>query len=79
MGASGHVLEVGVFLGPDLLPFLVLAMGGAMLVGNLLALVRPREEAEKDDELAKAPLGRSLAMIIVGLVATIWAIATLTS
>lgn len=77
--ASLHTLEVRVFLGPDLLPFLVLAMGGAMLVGNVLALVRPREEAAKDDELAKAPLGRSLVMVVVGLVATIWAIATLTS
>ena len=67
------------FLGPDLLPLLVLALGGAMLVGNALAIVRPRVEAKNDDELARAPLGRSLVMAVVGLVATIWAIATLTS
>ena len=67
------------FLGPDLLPLLVLALGGAMLVGNALAIARPRAEAKNDDELARAPLGRSLVMAVVGLVATIWAIATLTS
>ena len=67
------------FLGPDLLPLLVLALGGAMLVGNVLAIARPRAEAKNDDELARAPLGRSLVMAVVGLVATIWAIATLTS
>lgn len=67
------------FLGPDLLPLLVLAMGGAMLVGNVLALVRPRREPRKDDELTRPPLGRSLVMAVVGLVATIWAIATLTN
>src|SRR5262245_35355489 len=31
------------FGGPDLLLFLVLALGGALLVGNVLALVRPPE------------------------------------
>ena len=67
------------FLGPDLLPLLVLALGGAMLVGNVLALVRPRAEPQADDELARPPLGRSLVMAGVGLVATIWAIATLTT
>ena len=67
------------FLGPDLLPLLVLAMGGALLVGNVMAMLRPRAEARSDDELARAPLGRSLGMAFVGLIATIWAIATLTS
>ncbi len=67
------------FLGPDLLPLLILALGGALLVGNVAALVRPRQEARADDEVARAPLGRSLLMVAVGLVATVWAIATLTS
>ncbi len=67
------------FLGPDLLPLLILALGGALLVGNVAALVRPRQEARADDEVARAPLGRSLLMAVVGLVATVWAIATLTS
>ncbi len=64
------------FLGEDLLAWLVLALGGALLVGNLLAVVRPPERPQ-DGELARAPLGRSLLMAGVGLVATIWAIASL--
>lgn len=66
------------FLGDDLLPFLVLAIGGALLVGNGLALLRP-PGAPKDGELTRAPVARTAVMMIVGLVATIWAIATLTT
>jgi hypothetical protein len=67
-----------VFLGDDLLPYLVLALGGALLVGNGLALLRP-PAAPKDGELTRAPVARSAVMMLVGLVATIWALATLTS
>jgi hypothetical protein len=67
-----------VFLGDDLLPFLVLALGGAMAVGSLLALVRP-PAAPRSGELARAPLGRSVVMIVIGTLAAIWAIATLVS
>jgi hypothetical protein len=63
-------------LGDDLLVLLTLAMGGALLVGNVLALVRPREETV-DGELERPPLARSLAMAAIGLVATIWAVASL--
>jgi hypothetical protein len=64
------------FLGDDLLVYLVLAVGGALLVGNGLALVRPpRNRAEGD--LEQAPVGRSLVMGGVGLVATLWALASL--
>ena len=64
------------FLGQDLLPLLLLALGGAMVVGNGLALVRPPRRVKKD-ELARAPLARSLVMIGVGFVAAVWALATL--
>jgi hypothetical protein len=67
-----------VFLGEDLLPLLVLALGAAMVVGNGLAVVRPPAKA-KEGDLAKAPVGRSVVMIVVGVVAVVWAIATLTS
>jgi hypothetical protein len=67
-----------VFLGDNLLPYLVLALGGALLVGNGLALVRP-PAAPKDGELTRAPVARSVVMMVVGLVATIWALATLTA
>ena len=63
-------------LGDDLLPYLVLALGAALVFGNGLALVRPPKEV-KDDELARAPVGRSTVMIGIGLVAAIWALASL--
>lgn len=65
-------------LGDDLLVLLTLAMGGALLVGNVAAIVRPRHEAV-EGELERPPLLRSLAMAGIGLVATIWAIASLVS
>ena len=64
------------FLGDDLLPLLVLALGAALGFGNGMALVRPPREA-RDDELARAPVGRSAVMIGIGLVAAIWALASL--
>jgi len=66
-----------VFLGQDLLIWLVLAIGGAMAVGNLMALVRPPEKKIAESDLAKAPLVRSIVFIVVGTVASIWAIASL--
>ena len=65
-----------VLLGDNLLPLLVLALGGAMLVGNLLALIRPPERP-KEGELERAPAGRSLAMAVLGGIAALWAIASL--
>jgi hypothetical protein len=59
------------FLGDDLLPLLVLAFGGAMTVGMLLALVRPPEGREPP------PVARSLTMAAVGAIAAVWAIASL--
>ncbi|MGI8807072.1 MAG: hypothetical protein ACR2KK_04395 [Acidimicrobiales bacterium] len=64
------------FLGDDLLPYLVLALGAALVFGNGMALVRPHKEA-RDGELARAPVGRSAVMIGIGLVASIWALASL--
>lgn len=64
------------FLGEDLLAYLVLAIGGALFVGNLLALVRPPERPDEGD-LARAPVGRSVFMAVLGLVAAIWALASL--
>lgn len=64
------------FLGDNLLPYLVLALGGALVFGNGMALIRPPKEARKG-ELARAPLGRSVVMIAIGFVAAIWALASL--
>jgi hypothetical protein len=66
------------FLGEDLLPLLVLAIGGAMVVGPTLALIRPRDE-HKEGELERAPVGRSLVFIAIGLIGAVWALATLLS
>ena len=67
--------------GENLLALMVLALGGALAAGNLLALIRPRvpKDDDTDDLLEQAPLGRSLAMIAFGLVAAIWALASLIS
>ena len=66
------------FLGADLLKWLVLALGGALFAGNLLAVVRPPASA-KEGDLPRAPLSRSLLMAAVGLVAAIWGLASLVS
>ncbi|HKH24765.1 MAG TPA: hypothetical protein VK360_05305 [Acidimicrobiales bacterium] len=66
------------FLGEDLLAWLVLALGAAMAVGSAAALIRP-PEAPKQGELAQAPMARSIVMIVVGTVAAVWALASLVS
>lgn len=68
----------GLFLGNDLLAYLVLALGGALLVGNGLALLRPPAQPGKGD-LRAAPLGRTLTMMALGALAAVWALASLLS
>ena len=65
------------FLGNDLLAWLILALGGALFAGNLMALVKPPPPQEGD--LAKAPVGRSVLMGVIGLIAAVWALASLIS
>jgi hypothetical protein len=65
------------FLGNNLLAWLLLALGGAMAVGNGLALIRPPADAKKGD-LPRAPVGRSVLFVVIGLIAAIWALASLT-
>ncbi len=62
--------------GPDLLAYLVLALGAAMAVGSILALVRP-PESRKEGDLEQAPVARSVAFAAVGLVAALWALGSL--
>jgi hypothetical protein len=64
------------FLGEDLLAYLVLALGAALAVGSFMALVRP-PETRRDGDLAAAPVGRSIVMIVVGAIAALWALASL--
>lgn len=65
------------FLGEDLLVWLVLAVGAALVVGNVAAIVRPPAEARSDDDLERAPVGRSIVMAVIGAVAAIWALVSL--
>jgi len=66
-----------VFLGDDLLAYLVLALGGALFAGNLMALVKP--PPPKEGDLAKAPIARNVLMGVIGLIAAVWALASLIS
>jgi len=66
-----------VFLGDDLLAWLMLALGGALLVGNVMAIVRPPEARREASDLERAPLARSLLMAGIGLVGAVWGLATL--
>ena len=71
------------FLGKDLLAYLVLALGGAMCVGNVLAIVRPpsatRKPKHASDDLDQAPIARTITMAIVGGIAAAWALVSLLS
>jgi hypothetical protein len=60
------------------LGWFVLALGGALFTGNLLAVVKP-PPAPKDGDLPRAPLSRSIFMGALGFIAAIWALATLLS
>lgn len=65
-------------LGDDLLVWLLLAFGAAMVVGSTAALVRPPGKRD-DDDLDRAPVGRSVGMIVIGAIAALWALASLVS
>jgi len=65
------------FLGEDLLAWLLLAFGGAMFVGNLGAVIKPRDTPREEGELTHAPRMRSVGMALLGLVAALWALFTL--
>jgi hypothetical protein len=70
--------ETPVFLGEDLLAWLVLAIGAAMAVGSVMAIVRPPDRP-KEGDLAQAPVTRSVVMAVVGTLAAVWALASLVS
>lgn len=71
------------FLGEDLIAWLLLALGGALFVGNLLAVIKPPTpppgsvEAAVEGPIPRPPLVRSLSFSLLGLVAAVWALATL--
>ena len=63
------------FLGEDFWPWMILAFGAAMVVGNALALLRP---PEGEDAGGRRPsVGRAVVLIAVGLAAAAWGLASL--
>ena len=70
------VTVASMFLGDDLLAYLVLALGGALAAGNIMAMVRPPAQPREED-LARAPVARSVLMAVVGGIAAVWAGASL--
>lgn len=62
--------------GPAILAYLVMALGAAMAVGSLAAVVRPPER-RKEGDLQQAPFVRSIAFALVGLLAALWALGSL--
>ncbi len=90
LSANGILAEQRLLLlGDDFLPWIVLAIGAAMVAGNLLAIIRPpspdadrpetdRPETDRPDaDSRRPPLLRAVVMIGIGAVASIWGLASL--
>ena len=65
------------FLGEDLLAWMVIELGGAMFAGNVAALVRPPKQRRDANDLTKAPVVRSVVMATIGAIAMVWAFVSL--
>ena len=64
------------FLGKDLIVWLLLALGGALFAGNVMALVRPPQQL-KEGDLERAPRSRSIIMAAIGLIVAVAALGAL--
>jgi len=58
---------------------LVAALGGALFLGNLMALIRRRRAPESTaaGDLPQAPLARTVIYLVVGFVVMVWGIASI--
>ena len=65
------------FLGEDILAWLILALGGALAVGNVMAIIKPPPTQKEESDLARAPMARSIGMAVVGGLAALWALFSL--
>ena len=54
----------------------MLALGGALAIGTIIALVRPPKNPKTGD-LVRPPLARSIVMIALGSIAAIWGLASI--
>lgn len=71
--------ETGLLLGDDLILWILLALGGAMFAGNVMALVRPPAAPRQEGDLERAPRGRSIVMAVIGFVVAMAGLAALVS
>ncbi|MDQ3944898.1 MAG: hypothetical protein M3357_07080 [Actinomycetota bacterium] len=69
----------------EVLRELLVALGAALFLGNLLALIRrrppatlARETEDSGEQLPlRAPIGRTVVYLLLGLVVMVWGIASL--
>lgn len=64
----------------EVLRELLVAMGAALFIGNLMALVRrraPASLAEDGQALPRPPLARTVTFLVIGFVVAVWGIASL--
>ena len=66
----------------EVLRELLVAVGAAMVVGNLMALIRRRAPASvvrsEDGEVPpQAPLARTVTFLVIGFVVAFWGLASL--
>lgn len=71
------VIAEGLLLGDDLIVWLLLALGGALLAGNVMALLKPPTRPRQEGDLEQAPRSRSILMAAIGLVVTLSALGAL--
>ena len=65
------------FLGKDLIVWMLLALGGALFAGNVMALIRPPQTQRSEGDLEQAPRTRSIMMAATGLVVAVAALGAL--
>lgn len=70
----------------EVLRELLVALGAALFLGNLLALLRRRfpapvigegEDGDQGESRPPAPLARTLTYLLIGLVVALWGVASL--
>ena len=64
----------------EVLRELLFALGAALFLGNLWALIRrraPASLAEDGQALPQPPLARTLTFLMIGLVVAVWGLASL--
>jgi hypothetical protein len=61
---------------PEILAELIMALGGALLVANAWALIRPRVRADGSEAPQPQARGKVMLMAFIGLVVLVWGFAS---